>query len=187
MIGDQETKDMFKYLTKHGIRGMANVFLADPKAVDELVNNVPEDIITGFHLKDIFDTSKSKTELRRKLYDSILFNKRFPKSLEISKQIVKKEDEKKDEKKIEFDITKFFTDMGALDCINKLQKQDLNDPELFFKVEIGTIESTLDLKPEGKKLRIMKKIKELREKYEKEGKITYIDQGLLEEPTEALP
>lgn len=123
MIGEQETKDMFKYLSKHGIRGMASVFLSDSKALEELLSNVPEDTITGFHLKDIFDTSKSKTELRRKLYDCILFNKRFPKSLEISKQFNKeKEEEKKDDKnkKIEFDLTKFFSDLNALDCINKL-------------------------------------------------------------------
>lgn len=56
----------------------------------------------------------------------------------------------------------------------------MNDPELFFKVEIGTIESALELKPEGKKLRIMKKIKEVREKFEKDGKISYIDAGLFE-------
>jgi hypothetical protein len=47
-------------------------------------------------------------------------------------------------------------------------------------VEIGTIESTLDLKPQGKKIKIMKKIKDLREKFEKEGFIEYLDQGLLE-------
>lgn len=78
-----------------------------------------------------------------------MFNKRFPKSLEISKHIVKgasKEEEKK-KQHIDFDLTKFFTDLGVPDCINKLQKQDLNDPELFFKVDIGTIESNLDLKP----------------------------------------
>jgi len=51
----------------------------------------------------------------------------------------------------------------------------LLDPELFFKLEIGTIESTLDLKPQGKKMKIMKKIKELREKYEKEGFVEYVD------------
>lgn len=58
----------------------------------------------------------------------------------------------------------------------------MNDPEIFFKVDIGVLETTLDIKPEGKKHKMMKKIKELREKYEKEGSICYLDQGLLEEP-----
>lgn len=72
-----------------------------------------------------------------------------------------------------------------MDCINKLQKQDLNDSELFFKMDIGAIESALDLKPEGKKLRIMNKIKEIRAKYEKEGSIIYVDQGLLDDGPDA--
>jgi hypothetical protein len=31
------------------------------------------------------------SEIKRKIYETILFNKRFPKSLEISKAIVKEE------------------------------------------------------------------------------------------------
>ena len=158
---------------------MGSLFLSSQSHIDELVTSVPEDTITGFHLKDIFDSTKKIVEIRRKVYDSILFNKRFPKSLEISKQIEKGEisleEQKKKAQKIDFDLTKFFSDLGAKDCINKLQKQDLNDSELFFKVEIGTIESTLDLKPEGKKTKVMKKIKEVRAKFEKDGIITYID------------
>ena len=52
---------------------------------------------------------------------------------------------------------------------------------MFFKVEYSTIERVLDIKPEGKKLKLTKKIKELRAKFEKEGKITYQDNGLLDE------
>lgn len=38
----------------------------------------------------------------------------------------------------------------------------------------------MDIKPEGKKHKVMKKIKELREEFEKEGKIIYEDAGLLD-------
>ena len=183
MIGEQETKDNFKYLSKHGIRAIGQIFISNPKQLDELVDYIPEDVLTGFHLRDIFDTTKKPSEIKHKIFDCILFNKRFPRSLEISKHIVKgtatgEEDKKKQH--IDFDLTKFLTDLGVPECINKLQKQDLNDPELFFKVDIGTIESTLDLKPQGKKIKIMKKIKDLREKFEKEGFVEYLDQGLLE-------
>ena len=57
--------------------------------LDELVNYVPENVLTGFHLRDIFDTTKKQSEIKHKIYDVIIFNKRFPKSLEISKSIVK--------------------------------------------------------------------------------------------------
>ena len=101
----------------------------------------------------------------------------------------KKEDEDEGDKKkkpgkISFDIVKFFTDIGAPECVNKLQKQDLLDPELFFKVEFSTLESVAlnEVKPEGKKIKVNKKVKEIREKYEKEGSIEYLDMGLLEMP-----
>lgn len=72
------------------------------------------------------------------------------------------------------------------ECINKLQKQDLNDAKLFFEIEYDKLESTVldGLKPEGKKFKIKKKLKEIRDKYEKDGFIEYTDQGLLEMPSE---
>lgn len=67
-----------------------------------------------------------------------------------------------------------------MDCINKLQKEDLYDPELFFKVDFETIFRVLDIKPEGRNHKMKKKLQELREKFEKDGSISYIDNGMLE-------
>jgi hypothetical protein len=121
-------------------------------------------VLTGFHLKDIFDSAKTQAEIKKKLYEVILFNKRFPKSLQVSKMIVKDKKEKDEKKKgiIDLDLTKFFKDNDAADCINKLQKQDLFDPEIFLKIDMGELEGVLELKPEGKKHKITKKIKEMR-------------------------
>jgi len=38
LIGDTETKENFKYLSKHGIRSIGAVFLSNPRDLDELVN-----------------------------------------------------------------------------------------------------------------------------------------------------
>lgn len=182
MIGEQETKDNFKYLSKHGIRSIGQIFISNSKQLEELVDYVPEDVVTGFHLRDVFDATKKPSEIKHKIYDLIIFNKRFPKSLEFARGIVKgtAEEEETKKQRIDFDINKYLTDLGIPEGINKLQKQDLLDPELFLKVDIGTIESTLDIKPQGKKIKAMAKIKEMREKFEKEGFVEYIDQGLLE-------
>ena len=124
LSGDQETKDNFKFLSKHGIRAIGSVFISKPSQLEELVNSVPDNLLTGFHLRDIFDTLKKPSEIKAKIYDVIMFNKRFPKTLEVSKAIVKTEAEDEDKKNhhIDFVLTKFFTDLGAVDCINKLQK-----------------------------------------------------------------
>jgi hypothetical protein len=89
-----------------------------------LVDYIPEDVLTGFHLRDIFDTTKKASEIKHKIYDVIIFNKRFPKSLEISKHITKgaTDEDTKKKQHIDFDLTKFLTDLGVPDCINKLQK-----------------------------------------------------------------
>lgn len=38
LSGDKEAKEHFKYLTKHGIRGVVNIFISDEKTVDDVVN-----------------------------------------------------------------------------------------------------------------------------------------------------
>lgn len=102
----------------------------------------------------------------------------------IVKDDAKKEEEEKLKKENllweDFNLEKFLKDNQISDCIKKLQKEDILDSRLFFKVDIAQLETVLDIKPEGKKHKVMKKIKELREKYEKEGKIQYLDMGLLE-------
>jgi hypothetical protein len=51
-------------------------------------------------------------------------------------------------------------------------------------MEVSAIEGFLELKPEGKKLKVMKKVKEIKDKFSKDGFIHYMDNGLLEEPGE---
>lgn len=182
LTGEPTTKEDFKYLSKHGIRSIAQN-LVEPRYLEDLVAAVPEDTITGFHLRDILLSTKKYTDQESKLYDCIMNNKRFPKTLGHSfEDSIPDSEEEPPKKLISFDLNKFFTDIGAPECLNRLYKQDLLDPELFFKIEIGALEGCLDLKPEGKKQKVMKKVKELREKYEKDGKIEYLDHGLLELP-----
>mmetsp|Transcript_10380 Transcript_10380/g.10397 ORF Transcript_10380/g.10397 Transcript_10380/m.10397 type:complete len:177 (-) Transcript_10380:394-924(-) len=85
MKGDPETKENFKFLSSHGVRGVASHFIQAEEQLQELIDYVPEGVLTGFHLKDIFDTCSKKAEIKKKIYEAILFNKRFPKSLAVDK------------------------------------------------------------------------------------------------------
>ena len=63
--------------------------------------------------------------MKHKLYDSIMNNKRFPKTLGHSfakeDNIVSSDSEEVPPKKlISFDLVKFFTDIGAPECLNRL-------------------------------------------------------------------
>lgn len=66
-----------------------------------------------------------------------------------------------------------------------LQKQDLHDPELFFTIKEDTLIDALAVKPEGKKMRVHEKVKEIRAKFKEEGFIVYLDKGLLENQDES--
>ena len=91
-----------------------------------------------------------------------------------------KETKKDESSMINFDLFKFCQDNNSIDCYKALQKEDLHDAEILFKIDMGVVEKALDIKVEGKKVLFMQKLKEMREKFEKEGEIFYMDQGLLE-------
>lgn len=185
LIGEDETKELFKYLSKHGVRTLAGGCLPE-RQVDELVAQVPDNVLTGFQLKDILEAAKSRHEIKSRVYEALLFNKRFPKSLlhDFTKPDSPSEDPEEEvakKKAQDFDLAKFLADVGAPECIVKLQKQDLLDAELFFRTEMGTLEGFLELKPEGKKMRVTKRIQEFKDKYDKGETIEYLDLGLLAE------
>lgn len=48
LIGDDEFKENFKYLSKHAIRNIGQTFLENQRDVEDLANQVPENTITGF-------------------------------------------------------------------------------------------------------------------------------------------
>ena len=81
MSGDDEAKEHFKYLSKHGVRSICQIFLQKDREIEEIVQAVPESILTGYQLRDIFDSTKKFSEIRTKVYDVILFNKRFHKTI----------------------------------------------------------------------------------------------------------
>lgn len=186
--GKQEHKDMFKKLDRHGLQNYIKSFIKDEKLIAEIVNQVPEHLITGFMLKDIFDKNSKLGAISKALYDKVISCKTFLRKKQVDRKAYDpaKEDESDVEKEMEsidFDLEAFFKDLEALECINMLQKQDINDSRLFFKMELATVEGNLsELKPLGKKKRVLKAVKEVKEKYLKEGKIEYSGQKLIEMP-----
>lgn len=88
MIGEKETKDNFKYLSSHGVRSVASVFISDEARLKDLVNKIPENILTGFHLYDILAKTTNRIKVSSMIFDALLFNKRFPKTLEVVKKPV---------------------------------------------------------------------------------------------------
>jgi hypothetical protein len=79
LVGEAEHKENFKYISKHGVRSIGGHFL-EGKALEELVAAIPEDTVTGFQLRDVFNACKRPAEIKRRVYEVVMFNKRFPKT-----------------------------------------------------------------------------------------------------------
>ena len=61
--GDKETHENFMYLSKHGFRSIASQYL-DEKVINELLNYVPEQSLTGFQLRDLLSFKTNISSIR---------------------------------------------------------------------------------------------------------------------------
>jgi C4-type Zn-finger protein len=57
--------------------------------------------------------------------------------------------------------------IGLAECIAKMKEAEINEPEIFFDLDEGTLMSSLGIETEGKKHRFKEKLKEVKEKHEK--------------------
>lgn len=197
LSGEKEARESFQYLSKHGIRQIARAYFDEEKKIKALEDQVPEKTLTGFQLRDILEETNSSAKIRKAIVEQVLKNNEFNRSQGIKKEpslvdgkVVEQEDDgnslkEKREKLADFDLRAFFEDLGAPEIINALQKEDLFDPLLFFEVEAGTIDGKLECKPKGKHIKVKEAVEKVREKYKKDGKVSYSKAGLLEEDSEA--
>ena len=61
--GDKDTHENFMYLSKHGFRSIAIHYL-DEKIIDELINYVPDQSLTGFQLRDLLSFKTNLKSIR---------------------------------------------------------------------------------------------------------------------------
>ena len=57
--------------------------------------------------------------------------------------------------------------IGLTEFIPKLKEKEINEPEVFFELEVDTIITCLEIKTEGKKYKFKEKVKDIKEKHEK--------------------
>ncbi len=81
MTGHDEVKENFKYLSKHGLRQIAMQYLDKERDIKELVDSIPEKALTGFHLRDLLAFKTNFATIRPKIFEMVLFNKRFDQKL----------------------------------------------------------------------------------------------------------
>ena len=174
--GKEDAKNLFALQNRSQARTIIAQFLPLPdvgssqykvvaQEIDEILDIIGEEQITGYQLRDIFDENKSLPVVKRKLKQKIMQNQIIQRS--VSKDLDKDDKEKK---KVDFpdvNIEAMLKELGLHDSIPKLKEHEIADPELFFELDSGKLTNLLDIKTEGKKHRFTERVKEVKEKHEK--------------------
>lgn len=161
--GEESVKANFALQTRPQARTILNQFLADTKDVEEILNLIGEEKVTGFQLVDVFDETKNFNEIKQKLHHKILSNEAILRGIRKEEDDeVKEKEEVADKKKGDFppdDIEKILKTLGLGDSIPKLKEHEINTPAVFWNIEVDKIITVLDVKTEGKKFRLIELIK----------------------------
>lgn len=172
--GKDECKAFFALQTRSQARSIVIHYLSDPNDIEEVLDLIGEQQITGWQLRDIFDENKNYNVIKKKLQSKILQNQLIMRGVvkeeELDEQEEKKKKELEERKKKELpheNIEKMLKDIGFAQCILKLKEAEITDPEIFFDLDEGTVLSCLGIETEGKKFRFKEKLKEIKEKHEK--------------------
>ena len=156
---------LFALQSKAQARSIISNFLTDDKDINEILEIVGEERITGFQLRDIFDEHKNFHIIKKKIEKIIVENGLFKQGL-IKDEEEKKEEEKKKDYPQE-DIEKLLKSLGLGESIPKLKEKEVHENEVFFELTEDELIGILDIKTEGKKYRFKEKMKEIKEKHEK--------------------
>ena len=58
--------------------------------------------------------------------------------------------------------------VNLTECLSKVKEEQITKPELFFDIKEEELLKILDIKTEGKKFKLQQKIKEIKERHEKD-------------------
>lgn len=166
MSGKEEAKLLFALQTRSQARTIISHFLTSDKDINEILDLIGEEHITGYQLRDVFDEHKNFNVIKKKLEKIITENQLVKAGIMKEKEEEKEEDKKKKDIPQE-DIEKMLKSLGLNDCIPKLKEKEINDPEIFFELGADSLIGILEITTEGKKYRFKEKMKEVVEKHEK--------------------
>ena len=138
------------------------------KEVENILEIIGEENITGYQLMDIFDQNKDLTVVKRKLTDKVVQNELLAKGLAKEKQFGEEEKEDTSKKHPTDDVEGVLKSLGLQECIPKLKEHEISSPDIFYSLKDDRLFTLLEIKTAGKKFRFSEKIKEIKEKHEKE-------------------
>lgn len=155
--GDEFSKKAFEYMSHQSMRSFLGFFIKNSKEIEGFIKLIPENYITEFHLRDIFekDFNKSFETKARDLLEKVQL---FHSGKKIKK--TKKEEVKKYPKE---SPTEILERLKLEEFIPKFKEQGVLEQEFFYKLNEGLM-TGLGITSYGMKKLLMKEIDEFNKK-----------------------
>ena len=157
ITGEDSAKKGFSYMSHQSMRSFLSLFLKNTKEIEALVSLIPEDHITEFHLRDVFEKDLTK-KYEVKLEDMLVKVRNFVAQKKVKKI---KEIPKKYPKETPLEI---LERLNMQQYIPKFIEHDVWEPEFFYKLELGNLKGDLGVDNYGLRKMLMKEIEEFNKK-----------------------
>ena len=154
--GEENTKKAFQLLSKTGVRAVVMNYTSDENLINSIVENVTENFISEFILRDFFDYENKDLDAEKM---KVL--------LERVKRIKKGKAWKQ---KINYPKEKPIQILERLnlnDFIKKFEEEKVLNEEIFYKLDERKLEGVLEIKSVGAQMKLLKIIKDFNDNKEK--------------------
>ena len=162
----------FQYLTINQARMVLQRKVKDPKSLEELQYCIEDKCITGFQLRDIVSECATIEEIKAAIEKQIERTKNPHKDLRLGEDLKKEETEEEKKKRMghpDVSAEMVLKQTGLEKIIPNLEENKITD-KIFWTLDEGQLESTLKVEVFGARKLLMKKMKEIKDKHEKEFK-----------------
>ena len=134
-----------------------NLYLNEIKEIEKLIQLIPENTVTEFHLRDVFD-EECKGSLEKRIKELVIRVENYKKTGKIEK---KQEKTKIYSKENTEDI---LISLGLEKYVETFKKNNALLPEIFYGLTSDDLEKNFQVELVGKRMKLMKVINEFNAK-----------------------
>ena len=173
--GDKKVGEDFTLLNQNQARMILKGFIKNDELLEELVELVDSDMLSGFQLKDICTNNYGFEQIKNAITVAIaltnLHENPNAATLNDIKEVEEDSEEEDEDKKKErigfpsYNIEELMKEVGLEDKMDKVREAEI-DAELFWEMEDEVLEKTLEIKIMGQRKQLLQRMKEIKNDHE---------------------
>lgn len=173
--GDKKVGEDFTLLNQNQARMILKGFIKNDELLEELVELVDSDMLSGFQLKDICTNNYGFEQIKSAITVAIaltnLHENPNAATLNDIKEVEEDSEEEDEDKKKErigfpsYNIEELMKEVGLEDKMDKVREAEI-DAELFWEMEDEVLEKTLEIKIMGQRKQLLQRMKEIKNDHE---------------------